>query len=129
MSVKEMHDAGIELYQDLLPKSCRITYPKNSSNKRLRLKKFDISRISAGAITNEQLKRLNYTNSKDTVRITFRLGFLEDVKDTTDTYEIPTSGFKHDNVFLDYKMTEYIIFKEEYGEFDTTITLYCEASS
>lgn len=128
MEIYDIHDAMKEFSQSLVPKSCTMIYPNKMTNSRYKDKIFNIPSITTMRLTDEHMKRLDYVFSKESMMLTIRINLLNTIlsSDASNT-PIKTGGFKNDNVTIKYKKKEWNIIKEELGEFQTTIHLYCEA--
>ena len=127
MEIKELHDGMIEFSQGLIPKSCKIKYPDKVKNSRYKDKYYSIPSITSMRLKESHLKRLDYTFTRESILITIRIELLEEtVSDDASNTPIKLGGFKEDNVEVTYKKKKWSIVREELGEFDSSIHLYCE---
>lgn len=128
-TIAEIHDAGLNLFQSLIPKSMTLTFPSTTINNILKNKKFKITQISASGLSNDRIAKQEDNYSNETVILTILNSVLENTKDTTNTVNCPLYGFKENNVIITYKRKNYSIKEELLNEFDSSISLICDAKA
>ena len=128
-SIAEIHDSGLNLFQNLIPKTALLIFPSTVNNNLLKGKKFKLTKISASSLSASRIKNVENNYSNETVVITIANSLLLDTKDTTNTVNCPLYGFKDNSVIVNYKNKNYIIKEELINEFDSSISLICDAKS
>lgn len=127
MEVKGIMDAGMELFQSLIPKSCKIKYPNTTINSLYKNKEFLISTVQAGKLSEKYTKSSDYSFSEEYIRVSILYSTLEET--SIGTTLIKTYGFKDDNVTITYKKNKYIVVEENICEFEAGIELICKRTT
>ena len=104
-------------------------YPTDVINSNYKNKQFKV-KCNTSTKEIERMKNLDSTFSSDSIAITL---IFEDLENTVAVGSSGTpaklEGFKLDNVIVKYAGKKYIVKEESTGEYDTSITLYCDAKN
>jgi len=126
-----IHQAMMQLHQSMIldrknkVKTCLIKYPKDTRNKKYQNKQF-LVQCTTSSLKADQMKKLDATFGADSIAITI---VFEDLENTLSQGSNPIparlEGFKEDNCEVRYNGKRYTVKMEVVGEYDNSITLYC----
>lgn len=127
---REQIMAGMELLRQLSPdkdnneRVCIISYPPQAPSKKYQNKSFNVTPIIHG-ISEDKLSQTNSEFTASSIEIYMTYDIINSTTDFEGTINLPSKGFKKNNVIIHYGSNRYVVEEEVETDMATGIRLFC----